>query len=551
MRPLAPPRRLAAVALLALAPFAEARAQWVTGLGEDAIVLPSGMVRTTVGGAFSGFDERFSASADGAPTSGRRGYGADLSFASLDGTALPGLAFLDAALGSLSPTALPGVTFGRFGVAADARRAELPVRFDVGIGRGVQLFVAGAYVQTRVGVGVTVDPIATGANLGLDPALADAGAAAANAALAAQLRAASEALQVQLAACGAGGGGAACARPDDAAALRAQLADAATGIEGSYATGANQTVGVVPLAGSSVATAVNERLAALAVAAQGYGVTALPADARPRHAAAPISPGALLALADTGSAALGLRPLRDARRYGISDIEVGARFRLLDPLRGRLDVADTSSGTRLRAALVALVRLPTGEADDPRDPLDVGTGDGQTDVEVGIAADVLRGRRFVGSVAARYGVQLADELERAIPSWGAFAPPHTVSRDLGDYLEVELTPRYALNDYLTLGAHYRFRSKGEDAYERVGSADPLVDDATIAALGVGTETRHHVFGGGIVFSTLPAYAQGRARWPIDVAYRRTTTLAGAGRLAERYTRDEMMLRVYLTPFARR
>ena len=552
MRPSTLPRPLFVAALLALAPATAAHAQWVTGVGEDAIVLPRGTVRTTVGGIFGGFEERFSSSADGAPTGGSRPYGGEFAF---DGSGLRGLASLDAAVrtidGTLGDPGVGGVTLGAFRVAADARRAELPVRFDVGVGGRLQLFAAGAYVQTRTAVGLIADPTAAAANVGANPALSDDAAAAANAALVAGLRDAAATLESQLAACGAAGGGGACADPAAAATLRDALTSAAVGIGAAYAADPGRPL--VPAASTPLADAVDARVAALIASARAFGATSLAPDARPRHAPTPISPGALFALADTGSAALGLPPLRESRRYGISDVEVGARVRILDPLRGRIDVADPAPGTRVRLALTALVRLPTGEPDDPLDPLDVGTGDGQTDVEVGVATDVLRGRRFVGSLAARYGVQLAHELDRAVPIGGAFSTATAVAavrRDLGDYLELELTPRYALNDYLTLGVHYRFRAKGEDAYEPLAVATPDVDDAAVAALGLGTDTRQHVVGGGIVFSTLPAYAQGRARWPVDVALRRTITAAGAGRLAERYTRDELMLRVYLTPFGR-
>ena len=550
MRLPAAPRQLATAALLAVAPCTAARAQWVTGIGEDAIVLPGGMVRAAVGGAFGGFDEGFSSDAHGSPSGGRRPYGADHSFVALDAAALPALADLDAALRSLGGATIPGVTLGPFGVAADARRAELPVRFDVGLGRGVQLFVAGSYVQTRVSVAVAGDPTARLANVGLDPALSDADAAGANAVLQAQLQAAADELQAQLAACGAGDAPA-CADPAAAAALQAQLAAAAAGIGAAYRTAETPTIGVVPVVGSPLAAAIDGRLAELAAAARAYGVNAVPVDARPRHAPAPLSPGAVQALADTGSAALGLPALRDSRRYGISDVEVGVRVRLLDRLGGRLDVPDSGNGTRLRAALTALVRLPTGEPDDPLDPLDVGVGDGQTDVELGVAADVLRGRRFVGSVAARYGVQIASELERVLPTSRSGPVVATaVERDLGDYLEIEATPRYAVNAYLTLAAHYRFRAKGVDAYAASVGGDPAANDAALTALGLGTDTRQHVLGGGIVFSTLPAHARGAARVPVDVVYQRTATLAGAGRLAERATRDVVTVRVYLTPFGR-
>ena len=115
----------------------------------------------------------------------------------------------------------------------------------------------------------------------------------------------------------------------------------------------------------------------------------------------------------------------------------------------------------------------------------------------------------------------------------------------------EATPRYALNEYLTVAAHYRFRAKGADDYALPSTVDPNPEYPPVSTLGLGSETRQHVLGGGFVFSTLPAYARGAARLPLDVVYQRTSTLAGAGRLAERHTRDAVTVRVYLTPFGRR
>jgi hypothetical protein len=207
----------------------------------------------------------------------------------------------------------------------------------------------------------------------------------------------------------------------------------------------------------------------------------------------------------------------------------------------------------------ALVRLGTGTPDDPLQLLDLGTGDGQHDVEVQLAADAVSGRRLAASLVARYGVQLADELDVLLPD--TFLPDgyplatnlQRVRRDLGDYLELEIAPRYALTELIAVGAHYRFRSKGEDTYEL-----PLLPPTAAAggwseptSPGPGTATREHLAGFGVVLSTLAAYARGETRVPVEVSYRHARTVAGAGRLAPHGSRDELTLRVFVNLFGGR
>jgi hypothetical protein len=206
----------------------------------------------------------------------------------------------------------------------------------------------------------------------------------------------------------------------------------------------------------------------------------------------------------------------------------------------------------------ALYRLGTGEPDDPYDLLDVGVGDGQDDVEVTAAADVVASPRFALALVGRYGVQMADERDLLVPTAaGEGYPPaenvRRVRRDLGDYTELEVAPRYAVTRYLAIGAHYRFRSKEADAYELV--ADPLVDPSLatldVAALGAGSETREQLAGLSLVMSTLPAYAGGGARLPLELSYRHLRNVGGGGRLTPYGTRDEVTMRVFVELFRRR
>ena len=203
---------------------------------------------------------------------------------------------------------------------------------------------------------------------------------------------------------------------------------------------------------------------------------------------------------------------------------------------------------RLRATATALVRLGTGATDDPADLLDIGIGDGQHDVELGLVSDVAIGRAFV-SLGARYGIQLAGDVDVRAPIVGEVLVPAeallTVSRDPGDYLEVEVTPRYALGRHVSIGVQYRYRSKAADSF------DVPDDEALAAALAHATEAHEHRLGAGITLSTLADWARGRVGVPLEVSYLHSRIVSGGGMLTNRATRDEVMVRLYLGLFGRR
>jgi hypothetical protein len=156
--------------------------------------------------------------------------------------------------------------------------------------------------------------------------------------------------------------------------------------------------------------------------------------------------------------------------------------------------------------------------------VDVGTGDGQTEIEANGAADFVFGRRLWASVVARYGVQMKDEQLLRIPDvpqnpWQAEYREQMVSRDLGDYIELQATPRYVYNDYLSASLQWTYRKKAEDKYSGTFTVtdpndEPVSLDASI--LGVGTEQTEQRIGGGATFSTLRAYDRGVARVPLEV-----------------------------------
>jgi hypothetical protein len=185
-------------------------------------------------------------------------------------------------------------------------------------------------------------------------------------------------------------------------------------------------------------------------------------------------------------------------------------------------VIDTSPASdvsflRLRTTVGAKVRLPAGSPnalpyENPSDFIGIPIGDGQMDVEVALYQDIAFGKRLLFSVAAQYGLQLADELTLRIrPPDRPFTFEGTqalVQRDLGDYVQVRLAPRFQLSGGMWLGFEYGVWHKGVDRYE-FGPTLPGIEDAT--SLEIESEQRRNRWG--ITFLFEPGQGARRPETP--------------------------------------
>lgn len=231
-----------------------------------------------------------------------------------------------------------------------------------------------------------------------------------------------------------------------------------------------------PVGRSSAGVALQERLAALIEAFDAAGVTGTPG-AVPL-AAGPLSTEEFMALV-TGPAygIAASHPLENWRSlWGVGDIEARVDARLVES-------GDAEGPSHLIAGAGALVRLPTGQQDDPANFIDIGTGDAQTDVE---ARAWMNGRwRRAGLWAdVRYGVQMKGTTERrAFDPNVTFAPAESqvlLDWDPGDYQFLELAPWYEVAATLRVLAGYRYFRKGKDAFA-IRTAAPV--DTTMTAGG--------------------------------------------------------------------
>lgn len=537
--------------MLASAPAA-LQAQRVPGIGSDAIVLPSGTLRVSVDGRMDSWRSRFSSDEAGAPMGSRVPLGAELGGEAVGATQIGALAPLEARLGSL--TGLPSfrLSIGDVGVRAEARRSALPIRMELGLGHRLQLSAMVPYVETQVVVATSVNPSAgDGWNVGQNPALSTSSAATQNEALVGQLRAAAGALETALAGCGGAEGSPACADQEAARARGEATLALATEIAELYGLPGESGALVVPRRGSAAAAGLDGRIANLRAYYSSVGIDRISEDAAPANASQPLTAttfGDLLTGLDV--------PLpRSVTKYGVGDVELGARLLLVDSFAGDAPPGAGSASFGFRASLDGLVRLGTGRPPDADRLLDVGTGDGQTDLEVGGVADLMVGRRFWTSAAFRYGYQMAGDRELRIPSqagesYAAVGEAESVRVSPGNYVEFEVTPRVSLGDFVSLATQYRFRHRAADVLERMTGAEEAAP-APLDWMGRMAEGTEHRVGVGLTLSTMSAYAAGRIGTPLDVSYLHTRTVAGSGPGTARMATDQVTVRVYLGVFGRR
>ena len=538
---------VAVVALLL--PTTRVAAQRVSGLGPNAVVLPRGVLRLDVGGRLENWNSTFGSSASGAATGGEVPLGNRFSGTAVGASLIGGLAPLEAQLQELTGLSSLQVVLGDVAVQAQARSASLPLRLELGIGRRLQFSAGATYFQTRVDVRDQVNRAGTAGNVGYNPALGDAAAAQQNALLVSQLQASASVLQDALAACGTSTSPA-CADPAGAQAAAASALALAQSVTGVYGSDTGTGAALVPRVGSAAAAAVAARLAALRTALTAFGVSVLGETSAPANALQPLTSATF----GPALTALGVTAPGPATRYGFGNVEIGARFALLDGFQGDVVRATSPTGLTMRASADALVRLPVGNGPRAERLIDVGTGDGHTTVELGGVADLLVGRRFWASAALHYGLRLAGDETVRLPSTAgeaylAASSEQVVSRDPGDYLRLEITPRVTLGDFVSVSLPYQYRTVQADRTTvplSAAQAPVAVDVLDRAARG-----SVHRLGVGLTLSTLSSYAAGHVGAPLDVSYMHLETLRGAGGSTASSSIDAIQLRLYLAAFGRR
>jgi hypothetical protein len=162
-------------------------------------------------------------------------------------------------------------------------------------------------------------------------------------------------------------------------------------------------------------------------------------------------------------------------------------------------------------------------------------------------------------VVARATAPLADRVTLRVGDPGqAYVPVYRlrdVERRLGRQVELEVTPRYALNDAFALVAQGAVRDRAADRY--TGSFTATDDETGIgdvtfdaAGLGVGTAGREARAAFGVAYSTAAGFTRGRSRAPVEIGYLHSFLAAASGGRVQNVTTDQLSIRITARLFGR-
>ncbi len=527
---------LGLLGLMALAGPARAGAQAVEGP-----LTPAGRLRVQVAPLFWTHDHRFGRHVeDGRVVDEEEPLGFDLTRQAAGTELLPALGELQDALGDAQTNPGFRVSLGRTRARIQATRITLPLRADVGVTEWLTVGVTAPLVRTRSEVAFLLDADSSTANLGLNPRLerpsqVDSFQEAIGAAI--------EELEARAdARCdGRDATAVECGEMDAALDQARSLRDA---LSRAYGSG-----GLFPFGASTAGRILVGRLETLRARFSDHGVDGFP-ETLPL-ADGPLTPEQLDAyLSDPAFGIAGdtLDTWRSPWRLG--DVELHGALRLLE----KSEPADSGSVFDRATWLVGaggLVRFGTGRPDAADRFTDLGSGDGQTDVELRAFGDVAWARTLGLWADLRYGVQMEGERVRRVAPPEAVLAPASLTRRVswtpGNYLSAEVAPRYHLTPELAVAARYRYYRKAEDAYGLLPTDDTGPDElppVDPSVLELETEETLQQLGVGLVFSTLRRSEAGLAGRPVEVHARYRTTLAGSGGLAPRASSFRVGLRLF-------
>ncbi|GLC27412.1 hypothetical protein rosag_39250 [Roseisolibacter agri] len=554
--------RAAAVALCLASLPAALSAQAVLGGGDDATVLRRGRARIRIGGILETATERFGGR--GGALRQREPIGADASFDSL------GVGFLPTFLQPVQDT-LRALT-GTSGYVASLGQLRSDVRVDVqtipflieyGVLDRLTVSALLPYVRTRSSLNPVFNPTGTEGTLGFNPATALGGSGAStalqrNGLVAQQLTAATTALRALVTTCAA-------PNPTDprctgfsasaANALAAEAAAVQSRIAYVYGTGTSGSGrAFVPIAGTAPQRAVEARLADLSRRFGTYQITSLAATTAPAGATARLGLAGLQTLLSDERFGIAGDSLRGLVRSGSGDIELAGTVQWLDTFHGSEQARLAPRGLQLRSSVTAGYRVGAGSGDFPKYWFDIPTGTGVDAFLFRSATDVVFGRRFWASAIVRVIQPRADQPIVRIPATPdeLFVPAAReaqIERTIGRELQLEVNPRVALSDFLSIWGHWQMRSKAADEHRgtfelpAAGGQPAVTIDASV--LDVESEAREQRAGLGLSYSTLAAYTRGKASLPLEVSWLYRRTLSGEGGQVLRASATQLMVRAYL------
>ena len=220
-------------------------------------------------------------------------------------------------------------------------------------------------------------------------------------------------------------------------------------------------------------------------------------------------------------------PLAESKIARMGDMDVGAIYTVID----RFDQPGKSGGFRL--AVQGLLRLPTGQRDNPNNLLDVGTCNGRYEVGISGTADLGRGKLGL-RMSGGYLLRLASlRVRRVSPLSAPFAEISTLTNvryNAGDIAQLSVLPFFRIARSFALHLEADWLHQGSDVVNYYSQSDSI-PGVNAAALGRNTSASSLALGVGVTYvgrAVRECDPGRRCGFPIDVSWSYTNVFAGSG-----------------------
>lgn len=310
-----------------------------------------------------------------------------------------------------------------------------------------------------------------------------------------------------------------------ARALSARAATLRDGLE-TITSGPLTASPVLPTIGSAAGTAIVASIAALQdTLSTTLGVSGF--SGSPILASADFTTSDLNGLLVDPLGPFATLPLAESKISRMGDMDVGAVYTVID----RFDRPGKTGGFRL--AVQGLLRLPTGQRDNPNNLLDVGTGNGRYEVGVSGTADLGKGRlgvRLSGGHLLRLASLRVRRLSSLDAPYAEITRLTNVRHNAGDITQFSVQPFFRLARSFALHLQADWLRQGGDAVSYFNTTDsiPGID---AAVLGRNTSATSLALGVGVTYvgrAVRECDPGRRCGFPIDVSWSYTNVFSGSG-----------------------
>jgi hypothetical protein len=540
-------------------------AQAVTGVGDDATLPKKGELRFSVISLWNAWSERYGQGTNGRPNGSVEPLGVNFNFDTIGVGQIESLTAEQSAIRNLS--GLPNFTssLGTSRVQVHDNILSTPLSVELGVTKRILVSMMVPFVTATSNVDFIMNPTGHEATLGFNPTLIGASGPtvlASDAAFFAQFDSASAQLVRAITACNAAPSTTGCApinaNPTAARALITSANNFAAGLAAVYGGRGNATGNMfIPIAGTAAQTAIEAKIAAYRTMYAAYGDAAITGTG-PVAAQAPLTATDMQNVFTNSAYGINAKPLATSVTRGLGDVEFGLKVNVLDPFHGNDSAMFSPKGFNWRQSFGGIYRLGTATLASPADFTAIGTGDHESSIQVKSFTDLLYGPHFWVSLVASYTSEMADQVTMRIPDSPsqvilASYRQENINRQIGNTVDIQVTPRWNLNDYISLAAQYYYRHKAADVYSGTFHAFDLNQNAITldaSVLGMYTEASESRFGVGATYSTVARVRRSGSGLPFDISYfHYETTLGSIGRVPK-IAVDQVSVRVYQRLFGR-